>query len=246
MSTEKTRESERAVQANPAELIVIAIDGTAGSGKSTVARKLANKLGFVHLNSGALFRAVALESINRGIPAADDRTLAETASGLRFDFFLNDKGETVFTVNGKDIRSELSRDDVGSRASEIAVNPRLREVLAGVQRSVAACCSVVVEGRDATTVVFPSAKAKFFIDASLEIRAERRRKELAGLGTSLPLEQVQCDLRVRDQRDSGRTVAPLTQASDATSIDTSGLSIEEAVDRVCSLVKLRTEKEARK
>ena len=217
--------------------IVITIDGPAGSGKSTVARKVAKKLGFIHLNSGALFRAVAHLADGEEIDFSDDQRLSQFASDRLFEFVIDESGNTRFRVDGRYLESELRTEDVGRTASKIAALAGLRDCLKRVQQEIALRSSVVVEGRDAGTHVFPDAIAKFFLDASLDVRAERRFNELKSSGaTSVSLEEIQGDIAKRDLRDQTREVAPHKKADDARLIDTSSLSADEVVDEVCRIV----------
>lgn len=224
---------------------VVTIDGLAGAGKSTVARKLANKLRFVHLNSGALYRSVALELINRGINALSDELLVELSSGMKFDFSLKSDGETLFLVNGQDWRAMLVREDVSSLSSKIAVYPKFRKVLDGVQREAAKKFPLVLEGRDAGTVVFPRADFKFYLDASLDARAGRRFHELrekAALddmtqrGREAALERIRREIAERDKRDRTREAAPTLPAEDALIIDSTGFTVEQVVEKLYGIV----------
>lgn len=229
--------------------MIVTIDGPAGSGKSTVARKLAKKLGFIHLNSGALFRAVGLKAVDRGTSLDDDLAVTTLAADTDFRFELASQGEAVgksetrLLVDGIDVSNRIRSDEAGKLASRIGLLPKLREVLLNVQRNVARGCSVVVEGRDAGTVVFPEAEVKFYLDAALDVRAARRFKELAAAGTGEPrsLEDVKHDMQARDERELTRDIAPLKPAVDALLIDTSDLSVEEVVDRMSRIVQERAE-----
>lgn len=229
---------------------VVTIDGPAGSGKSTVAAKLAKKLGFVHLNSGALFRAVALEALARGISLQDDQAVSKLARSLRFSFEVNldhggeHGGETNFLVNGLEVGSRIQSTAASEAASKVGLLKNLREVLVDVQRQVAVQHgSVVVEGRDAGTVVFPEARHKFYLDASLDIRAKRRGLDLARLGgqtTSSEDElfaRVKSELDARDKRDQTREHSPHRMADNAVLVDTSGLTIDEVVEAICQHLK---------
>jgi len=227
---------------------VLTIDGPAGSGKSTVAAKLAKKLGFVHLNSGALFRAVALEALARGISLQDDQAVSELARSLRFSFEVNldDGGETQFLVNGLEVGSRIQSTAASEAASQVGLLKNLREVLVDVQRQVAAQhASVVVEGRDAGTVVFPGARHKFYLDASLDIRAKRRGLDLAKLGGQITdsssedelFARVKSELDARDKRDQTREHSPHRKADNAVLVDTSGLTIDEVVEAICQHLK---------
>ncbi|MCC6220561.1 MAG: (d)CMP kinase [Deltaproteobacteria bacterium] len=208
---------------------VITIDGPAASGKSTIACKLARKLGFVHVNSGALYRALAVIAVENGASLEDDETLANLARNTSFCFKLQGDGSTKFFVDGEEFSKRIGSEEVARQASRIAVLPEVREVLSEVQRDVAKQGSVVVEGRDAGTVVFAKASHKFYLDASLEVRARRREREAAE-NKVVTLEGVRAELRERDHRDSTREIAPQRAARDAVVVDTSDLGIDEVVN----------------
>jgi CMP/dCMP kinase len=231
-------------------VLIVTIDGPAGSGKSTVARKLANKLGFIHLNSGALFRAIGLKARDRGVTLEDDEAISTIARETKFDFELvEDDGETKeratrLLVDGHEIREQISTDLAGQLASRIAVLPKVREVLLQVQRRVAEGQSVVLEGRDSGTVVFPYAEVKFYLDADSEVRARRRFEELmtAAPLSNLSFETVMRDMQTRDQRELTRDIAPLRPADDAVVVDTTELSIDRVVEELREIVEQRRKK----
>lgn len=219
---------------------IIAIDGPAGAGKSTVARKLANKLGFIHLNSGSLYRAVGLKADAAGISFDDEAGVVKLAESLQFEFRVAPSGETELFVNGEAVGSEISGESAGTFASRIGVLPEVRAVLTRVQQQIAEHSSVVVEGRDAGTIVFPHADAKFYLDARAEVRAERRFRETVSTVQSggPSLKEIEQAVAARDERDSNRTVAPQQAAEDAQLIDTSDISIDEVVLKITELVGL--------
>lgn len=215
---------------------IITIDGPAGSGKSTVARKLARKLGFIHLNSGVLYRALALEAINLGTALDDESALERLAGNLKFSFVLCENKETQTLVNGKEILHLLVEPKVSTAASKVALFSKVRDVFLEVQRSLANRASLVVEGRDAGTIVFPNASYKFYLDAELGVRAKRRFEELALKGEAQDLELVQDQMEKRDQQDSSREVAPSICAEDAIAVDTSFSSVDQVVDRIVNII----------
>ena len=234
---------------------VITIDGPAGSGKSTVARKVANKLGLIHLNSGVLYRALALKAMESGISLADDSLLTGLVSELDFKVKLEDQVRTVLLVDDEDVDSEVVGDiggrikNAGEGASQVAVHKGVREALTQVQRNLAKGHSVILEGRDAGTVVFPDAQFKFYLDANLETRIKRRHKELigqelVGQAKGMPSEaqaseaQVREELTKRDHRDATRKIAPQVPAKDAIIIDTSSLSVDEVVEKICVFINI--------
>jgi cytidylate kinase len=215
--------------------VIIAIDGPAGVGKSTVARLLAARLGFLYLDTGALYRAVALKVLESGVPPGDPGRVAQllecTTVSMRFQ-----DGAMQVQVDGRDVTGHLRTPEVTAAASVVSAIPAVREWLLPVQRQIGQRGSVVAEGRDIGTNVFPSAPVKFFLDADAAVRAERRHRELVAAGHGAPLEQTHQDLSGRDTRDRSRTVAPLIPASDARHIDTSSLSIEEVVGQMMAAV----------
>lgn len=222
--------------------VVVAIDGPAGAGKSTVARKIAKTLGFIHLNSGALFRAVGVRAIQAGISLSDEQAVAEIARQLSFEFKVGADGTTRLFVDGRDIQDELYTETAGEYASKIGTLGELRQVLLEVQRSVRQQGSIVVEGRDAGSVVFPDAEFKFYLDADLDVRVGRRLKQLreeaerGGEKFALGFEEVKAEMTRRDVRDSTREIAPSKQADDALLVDTSGLSAEEVLTKLVSMI----------
>lgn len=225
--------------------MVIAIDGPAGSGKSTVARKLANRLAFLHLNSGALFRAVGLFAKEQQLSLDDDAAVAGVARSMRFRFELKENGESRFYVNEEEIASRLAQEEVGALASKVALLPTVRQILLEVQRDTAKTHSLVVEGRDSGTVVFPDAEKKFYLDTSLDVRAKRRLNELQpASGTeggergndAKLLERIREQLEARDRQDATRAIAPHRRASDAVFIDTSSRTPDEVVDEIVRVI----------
>ncbi len=233
--------------------MIITIDGPAGAGKSTAARKLANKLGFVHLNSGALFRVVAFKAQENGIRLDDDDAVAALAAATDFEFRLQEEAgnaaginsrKTVLFVDGSDLNDVIRTDAIGQIASRIAVLPKLREVLLQVQRKIAQGHSVVLEGRDSGTVVFPKAELKFYLDAAPAERAKRRFLELNGTQqpAAITLEGVMEEMQERDNRELSRDIAPLRPADDAIFLDSTNLSLEEVVEKMSVIAeKIRQE-----
>ena len=206
---------------------VIAIDGPSASGKGTVASGVARGLGFHHLDSGALYRAVALHSLRRGVGAEDIHALVEIASGLRLELRL---GHAL--LDGQDVGTELQSETCGRRASEVASVQEIRTILLGRQRAYRLPPGLVADGRDMGTVVFPDAMLKVYLTARPEVRAQRRYKQLIDKGNSANLRALSEDLEARDARDSARSIAPLARAADARVLDASDLSIEATVGQV--------------
>ena len=206
---------------------VIAIDGPSASGKGTVAALVAQALGFHYLDSGALYRVTAFAALRAGVSLEDEQALAELAMGLdlRFD------GVEVY-LNGEAVGDAIRTEEAGRAASKIAAMPVLRAALLERQRAFRQAPGLVTDGRDMGSVVFPDATVKFFLTASCEERAKRRYKQLIEKGFDANLAALFQDLIERDARDAARAVAPLKQMADAVLLDTTGLTIEEAVERV--------------
>ena len=206
---------------------VIAIDGPSASGKGTVAALVAQALGFHYLDSGALYRVTAFAALRAGVSLEDEQALAELAMGLdlRFD------GVEVY-LNGEAVGDAIRTEEAGRAASKIAAMPVLREALLERQRAFRQAPGLVTDGRDMGSVVFPDATVKFFLTASCEERAKRRYKQLIEKGFDANLAALFQDLSERDARDAARAVAPLKQTADAALLDTTGLTIDEAVERV--------------
>jgi cytidylate kinase len=208
---------------------IVAIDGPAGAGKSTVARQLARRLGFTIIDTGAIYRSVALAALKAGVPWDDDERLGkllDSGLGLTFD------GERVL-LRGADVTEAIRTPEITRGASVVSARPIVRKKLLQLQRDLglSAQRGAVLEGRDIGTVVFPGAQVKFFLTASDAARARRRHAELAEKGLQLPLDEVLTDQRRRDKDDTERAIAPLRAAPDAVVVDTTGLDLEEVVDR---------------
>jgi cytidylate kinase len=213
---------------------VIAIDGPTASGKGTVAALVAAQLGFHLLDSGALYRLAALASVRYGVEPADDAALAALVGDLHITF-----REGCAQLDGVDVSSEIRAEEIGNRASAIAVHQNVRAALVARQRAFRKEPGLVADGRDMGTVIFPDAVLKVFLTASVEARAARRHKQLIQKGFSANMDNLLRDLRERDERDSNRAVAPLKPAADAILLDTSSLSIDQAVDQVVSWYRER-------
>lgn len=219
--------------------LIVAIDGPAGAGKSTAARMLAGALGYALLDTGAIYRVMALRARERGIAWDDGPGVAALAEGLSISFKLAGSVNRVF-ADGQDLGTTIRTPEISDGASRVSALPEVRAALLGLQRRIGAAGGVVVEGRDIGTVVFPHAEAKFFLTASADERARRRVAELRAAGRPAELDTTRAELVARDERDSTRAAAPLRKADDAVEIDSSSLSPTEVVDRMAAVVAERT------
>ncbi len=237
-----------------ADPLIITIDGPSGSGKSTLARRLSQELQIIHLNSGSLYRALGIEAEKRGLltsvdkaveaqEAIDfDKKLVSISDSLSYRFEVDDAGRTHLLIGGRDITDLISSEHAGRLASQIATLPGVRSALTLIQRRSAEGTdgrkrSLVLEGRDAGTVVFPDANAKFFLEASPKVRAKRRHEELTRAGKfSGKIEDLERDMSERDHRDKTRTVAPHQKAEDAIVVNTSELSVEQVLGKILQLL----------
>jgi cytidylate kinase len=220
-----------------ARRIVVAIDGPAGAGKSTIARRVAGKLGILYIDSGAMYRAVAYWARKIGVALDDMHRLEQLASAAKIVFL---DGSAKVLLNGEDVTEAIRTPEIGEAASKVATVPGVRRALVEKQRAMGEAASVVMEGRDIGTVVFPSADVKIFLDASAEARAGRRLRELNERGETVNANQVEGEISQRDLRDRSRAESPLVQAPDAVYLDSSGRSIEEVEELVLKLVRERT------
>jgi cytidylate kinase len=211
--------------------VIIAIDGPAGVGKSTAARLLAARLGFRYLDTGALYRAVAWKVLQATVPPTDHAQVAKLLQATTMQIQFQD-GTMRVVVDDRDITNDLRSSEVTDMASVTSAIPAVREWLLPIQREVGQQGSVVAEGRDIGTTVFPSAPLKFFLDAAATVRAERRHRELVAAGHGRSIEMISQDLEGRDQRDRTRAIAPLIPAADARAIDTSALNVEQVVEQM--------------
>jgi cytidylate kinase len=226
------------VPAFPMSELVIAIDGPVGSGKSTVARRVAEVLGYVYLDSGAMYRAVAWKALRSHVSLDSEKELQAMAAASRIDLLSTD-GSFRVLVDGTDVTDQIRSAEVAQAASKVAVLAGVRTVLVKEQRRAAGAGGVVMEGRDIGTVVFPDAGLKIFLEASVEVRAERRRLEYAQKGERLELSEVLEAVRQRDQRDRKRAVSPLVRAHDAVLVDNTAMSAEETARLIVLLARER-------
>ena len=220
-------------------LPVIAIDGPSGSGKGTIARRVAIALGFHLLDSGALYRLVALVGEQRGLAERDEAGHVEVARKLPVQFGEDERGDERILLNGEDVSLEIRTEAAGAAASRVAAMPGVRTALLERQHAFARPPGLVADGRDMGTVVFPGAYLKIYLTASPEERARRRHNQLKEKGVTVTIADLSQEIRERDLRDSTRPVAPLRPAEDAVLLDSTGLSIEQVVDRVLALARSR-------
>ena len=214
--------------------LLIAIDGPSGAGKGTIARALAARLNYRHIDTGAMYRAVAWKALRERVPLIDEDALPALTARTRINV-----GDGVITVDGQDVRAAIRTPEIDAAAAAVARQPKVREVLIAQQREMGAGGGVVMEGRDIGTVVFPRADVKIYLDASPEERARRRAHDpghAAGKGGAA-VQEVASALAARDRSDKTRAASPLALAADAVFIDTTGVPIDEVVDRVLALVE---------
>jgi cytidylate kinase len=236
-------DATRPTPTTTARSIVVAIDGPAGAGKSTAAKRLAGLLGYRLLDTGALYRSVALLARRRDTSWEDEAQLAAIAGGLDVGFKLAGMTNRVFLA-GEDVSDAIRTPEVSQGSSIVSALPAVRAALLGLQRRLAGAGGVVAEGRDVGTVVFPSAEAKFFLTASDEVRARRRQDELRAAGVEADFTSTLTEMQRRDRRDATRQAAPLVCAPDAVVLDSSALTLDEVVQRMVDVVRER-EVEAR-
>ncbi len=218
---------------------VVAIDGPVGSGKSTVARLVAEKLGYTYVDSGAMYRAVAVASLDRKISPTDEKGVSRLAASLRVDLEPAASGLKVF-VNGRDVSAQLRSREVSQATSQLSQYAGVRVPMVAEQRRAAESNDLVMEGRDIGTVVFPDADLKIYLDASPEVRARRRFREHEQKGEASDPKQIEKEIRERDKRDAGRKLSPLKRARDAVYIDTTALSAEETAELIVFFMKQKT------
>ena len=216
--------------------MVIAIDGPAGAGKSTIARLLANELGFIYLDTGALYRALTLKALHKEISFSDEDSLIQLAAHTDLDLSNNPDKSIKVILDGRDVSGEIRSPAITQHVSDLAKIKGVRDALLKTQRQIGLSHDSVIDGRDIGTVVFPEARKKFFLDASFITRAERRFKELKEKGINVTQKEVERDLRNRDSIDSTRNCAPLKQAEDAIYIDSTNMTIQEVLNKLLGLI----------
>lgn len=214
--------------------MVVTIDGPAGSGKSTTAKHVAEKLGFIHINTGAMYRAIALKCIQKNVNIEDTSQLTHLLTHTELEF--SEEGELILFMDGVDISAEITSVQVTDFVSQVSAISEVREKLVQYQREMAEGLNVVLEGRDIGTVVFPNADHKYFLIADIHERAMRRKKDMEAKGEVVSLEELTAEMLERDRKDSTRKHSPLKKAEDAVEIDTTGISVEEQVNRIVEIV----------
>jgi cytidylate kinase len=222
---------EKDLERKTASLEIVTIDGPAGAGKSTVSRLLARRLGYFYLDTGAMYRAVALRARKEGIGPEDDRGLERLCQGIEIDFRDGLDGQRLICQR-EDVTEAIRDPEIGRLASAVSMRRPVREAMAALQRKMGSRGRMVAEGRDTGTVVFPRAKHKFFLNADPLERSRRRYRELKAKGLDVGLEAVDREVRERDAQDSSRELAPLRPAEDARLVDSTGLTPEEVVDEI--------------
>lgn len=214
----------------------IAIDGPAGAGKSTIAKLVAKKKGFIYVDTGAMYRAMAYYMISNNIDPADEKRVGKECLNADISIKYIDN-EQVVLLNGENVNGVLRKEEVGNAASTTAKNPAVRSRLSDIQKKLANENDVVMDGRDIGTVVLPNADLKVYLTASSYVRAKRRYDELVSKGQEADLDKIEADIKDRDYQDMHREISPLTQAPDAILVDSSNMTIEEVTDKILSLCK---------
>ncbi len=219
------------------KFINVAIDGPAGAGKSTISRKAAAELGYIYIDTGALYRTVGLNALRKGVDIQDDEAVVATLTDeLKVELRFID-GEQRMFLNGEDVSADIRTPEASMAASRVSAVPKVRAYLFDLQKNLAKTNNCIMDGRDIGTVVLPDADVKIFLTASPEARAERRFKELQEKGMDTPYEEVLADMIKRDYDDSHRAIAPLKQADDAVLCDTSNIGLEESIQLIIDTIR---------
>ena len=217
------------------QMINIAIDGPAGAGKSSVAKAVASKYGYIYVDTGALYRALAYKAIEGGVDIADAESVRDMLSKTKLNIAYNELGQRIF-LDGADVSDYIRTAAVSMGASDISAIGFVREWLLDMQKDIAKANNCIMDGRDIGTTILPNADIKIFLTASVEERAKRRYKELIEKGESVTFEAVIEDVKTRDYNDSHRAVSPLKKADDAIEVDTTGMNIEQSVDALVKII----------
>ncbi len=216
--------------------IAIAIDGPAGAGKSTLARRCASHFSFLYVDTGAIYRTLGLAALRRGIDCKDAVAVTDLLPQLDIRLRYNENGEQRMYLDGEDVSEEIRKPEISICASDVSAHADVRRYLLEMQRRLARENDVIMDGRDIGTVVLPNAEVKIFLTASAEERARRRMRDLEKKGIAQDYESILEDIRYRDRQDSGRAAAPLKAADDAVLVDTSELSFEESFEKLCNVI----------
>lgn len=217
--------------------IAIALDGPAGAGKSSIAKRAAKALGYIYVDTGALYRTIGLAAMRAGVEPQPSDEVDSLLSRITVSLEFNEQGEQVVLLDGEDVSSLIRTPEASMMASQISAVPSVRAYLLDLQRDMAKTHNVIMDGRDIGTVVLPDAKVKIFLTASPEARAERRYKELVEKGTDTTYEEVLRDVKERDYNDSHRAIAPLKPAEDSILVDTTELDFEQSVEAIINVIK---------
>ena len=223
------------------EYISVAIDGPSGAGKSTVARAVAARMGYVYVDTGAMYRAIGLAVYRRGITGEDTAGIIASLPTVDISLAYQDGMQHVL-LNGEDVSEAFRTAEIAQYASKVSAVPEVRRFLLDVQRDMAKNSNILMDGRDIGTVILPDAPVKIFLTASAKTRAERRYRELKEKGQQVTLEGVLADIQARDRQDTTRAVAPLRQADDAVLLDTSALDLEQSIAAVLRIIREKTER----
>ena len=216
--------------------MIIAIDGPAGAGKSTIAKLIAKQLGLVYIDTGAMYRAVGLKAKRNNIACSEQEKIEEMLKNTEVEL-KNENGATAVYLDGENVSTEIRLPEISRMASDISAVTVVRYAMVEMQRSMANKTDTILDGRDIGTFVLPNADVKIFLTASVEERAERRYKELIARGENVKREDVRSDIEKRDYNDSHRALAPLKKADDATEVDTTGMTIDQVCEKIISLVR---------
>ncbi len=219
--------------------IAVAIDGPAGAGKSTISKSAAKELGFIYVDTGALYRTVGLAASRRNIEPVAGEEVNNLLESIKVELTFNDKGEQVVLLDGEDVSAFIRTPEASMMASKISAIPQVRAYLLDLQRNMATTNNVIMDGRDIGTVVLPNAEVKIFLTATPEARATRRYKELVEKGMDVKYEDILQDVITRDYNDSHREIAPLKQADDAVLADTTEIDLQGSIDLVVGIIKER-------